>query len=438
MQFAAAQAAGQAAWIAALATPAAGQTDSAYVLYRAGQTQAAHGSELQLAAARARLDIANANASAAYGLAAAAAERDRTIALAQVQDGTAQTSLANPDGSDQSALQNQDALSLAVAQADRQQALDYLAADATYDNSLDSINRHPASDSSYDVATALKQSQYARDTALATADYNWRTSAAAGELRLPRRKPSTIRPPPPGKRPPSRRTVWPSRRPSAMKTWCWPAAKTQNMLDQTAADNVQQAGDATANAGFQTAQYAATVTAMTALGAGLTSGPSNTPVPWAQFEVQQAIAQQAAWNSTLDVSYLAWQQQASAAYSAYAASQAQAYAASAADIAARNYANAVYAAGRTQQEAVAVAGAEYTFDMSLAGLVSQYRQNRAQADYAWADASASDTLNNTSNSSDYQTLLGVTDPHTGSAANAYQTGYVQLDGTAATTWPRPA
>ncbi len=157
------------------------------------------------------------------------------------------------------------------------------------------------------------------------------------------------------------------------------------MLDQTVADNVQQAGDATANAGFQTAQYAATVTAMTALGAGLTSGPSNTPVPWAQFEVQQAIAQQAAWNSTLDVSYLAWQQQASAAYSAYAASQAQAYAASAADIAARNYANAVYAAGRTQQEAVAVAGAEYTFDMSLAGLVSQYRQNRAQADYAWAN-----------------------------------------------------
>jgi hypothetical protein len=92
--------------------------------------------------------------------------------------------LSSPDSSDQSELQNQDLLALHTAQSDRQQAEDYLTADISYQSQSESINAHVAVDPSYNPTHDLTVAQNARDTAIVTADYDWRSRAAADELTL--------------------------------------------------------------------------------------------------------------------------------------------------------------------------------------------------------------------------------------------------------------
>ncbi len=426
LEFAAALAAAQAAWVASLATPAAGQSQSPYVQYQSAEAQAEAISESLQAFATATLDNAQAGAAATYNLAAAYQDEVRTVALEQVEDGTDQTSLSNPDGSDQSELQSQDQLSLKTAQNDQQQAEDYLTADIAYNNKVEGYDEQAASDSSYNPAPDLAAALAARDQQIATADYNWRSRAAADELTLALAEAQHDQAATTGQATAEEQYSAGVALAQAAEDQTNARVEAQNMLDQTNADNAQLTGDATANAGFQTAQAAADVAAVNAMQSSLTSLPPSA-VTWAQFQVQQTQAEQTAWSSTLDTDYLSTQQQTAAAYTAYAQAEFTAYTSAANDEAVQNYNNAVYAAGQTQQEADTLAGDEAMFDTQLANQADTERVADMNADQTYADALASDTQNGTSSYGDYENWQSVTDPSTGSAATTYQDQYVAFD-----------
>jgi hypothetical protein len=211
-------------------------------------------------------------------------------------------------------------------------------------------------------------------------------------------------------------------------------AEWQDVLNETAADNAQRQSDASANAAFLSAQYAAKVAAMQTLAVDLNNAP------WAQYQVARAAAEEAAWDGTgpsplapnsspLAQQYLAWQQQVSDAYTTYAGARAGPYFTSATDIAAQSYTDATYSANRTVEEVAALSGDELAFEQHLADRVFSYREDMAAADQVYADALADDARSGiTSDDDAHNNWLGVTDDTNGSAATTYQAAYVQLDG----------
>ena len=200
-------------------------------------------------------------------------------------------------------------------------------------------------------------------------------------------------------------------------------AQAADISGEATADTDQQWSDAQANAAYLTAQYAANVTAMNALAAAAAEfherDGSDSLV---QFQQQKALAEQSAWNSQLDGDYLAWQQAEVSARAAYAFTRASQYDTSAETTAQDTAAYDIQSACDTRQEVDSLADAQQTFDEGLADLVSTYRQRVAQAKLEDAKGVAKATRDRTTfEGSHVQSEL--TD-----AENAYEFGYVQLDG----------
>ncbi|HEV3417847.1 MAG TPA: hypothetical protein VG056_13560, partial [Pirellulales bacterium] len=412
LQVAAATADAFFAWIGALSTVAAGQSDSPYVLFRMGEAQAEAQSENGLAVAQENLDVKQASASEAYAQSVAQYERDRTDGLAEVQD-----------VSDEQAQVNQDDLALSTASNNHQLALDEVFDDASYVTAnADATLRHDNGDISDDkLAQLLRDNQYTHDTAIALDEFNWRDRAAGAERDFAKaeanRNADALASQASSQTEAIFEETYSLGTALAQQTQdlALAAAQSQNMLDQTGADNAQRSLDAAANAAFLTAQYAAKVPATQVLAADL----SNTP--WAQYQEVRALAEQAAWTGTLDSAYLIWQGQVSGAYTSYTLARMNAYLASANDIANRTYADGQSSARRTAQEVGTLSGDEQSFETWLAGRVYSYREAMATADRTDADGLATAAHDGTSYTSTLQSDQQA-------AGSSYQSDYVARDG----------